>query len=434
MRAAPGAISAHDQAATTSGGGHGLAFTLQRFTASPGMARALPDATDLARTLPCPACGYHVAVPLFTGDAYAPADIVRCVDCSHVFEASEARAADRRRSMRRAACGRAEHVRAVRDEMLGRLPAAPIVIEIGADDGHLLAALAEARPTGRYVGFDADGSAEAPHLAVELRAEPFVAARALTDLSPHLVICRSVLEDVRHPLAVLQSLAFVAAAAGIQPLLYVEVACVDRALEMGRTFDFADARTSYFTTASFMRMLSRCSPVEQRIGHDAHHEVVYGFARLGRGQAQIEHARSAAAFRAATGEAAARLRRQLDGVAASGRAVAIWGGTGAAAAFIAQAGADAGRFPIVVDSNADAVGTLVARTGQTIRSPEWLRDHRVDVVVIATAAQAAEILAEMAARDLRCDRVLIEDRGRLVDHVPRAPAGFDASPLALASR
>lgn len=395
------------------------------------------NAADLSRTARCPACGHTVAVLLFKSDAEPAAEIVRCVDCGHVFNATPDKSgvlyADRPSRTFSGARGWTEHVRGVRDEMLARLPGTPMVVEIGHGNGDFLASLAEARSTGRYVGFDPDGIAEAFDPAIELRRERFVATRALGELSPHIVICRYVLEYLTHPLGFVQELAFAAAWAGIQPLLYLEVPCIDRALETGRTFDFDPAHTSYFTTASFMRMLSRCSPVEQRIGHGYQRDVLYAFVRLGRGQTQVEHARAAEAFRGAARESLARLRRQLDALIASGRSVAIWGGSGEAAAFITQAGADAARFPIVVDSDADLVGSTVPGTGQQIRAPEWLRDNPVDVVIIPTHRRAADIVREMATADIRCEAILVEHGGRLVESDARRDAREYLGATALAS-
>lgn len=389
------------------------------------------DAAELLRTVTCPVCGHHVALSLFNGphtlDGHGPSrsgvelDVVRCVDCGHAFNADDEHAAvehtDRPTRTFSGAPGWDEHVRAVRDEMLGRLPAVPVVIEIGHGDGQFLAALAEARPAGRYVGFDPQGVTDAPHAAVELRRERFVATRALADLTPHVIVARYVMEYLTQPLGLLHDLAFASASSGIQPVVYLEVPCVDRALETGRTFEFDHTHTSYFTTASFMRLLSRCGAVEQRIGHGYHKDVLYAFVRLGRGQTQIQHARAVDTFRSSARESLGRLRRQLDALAVAHRSVAIWGGTGEAAAFIAQVGADARRFPIVVDADAGATGTRVPTTGQEIQSPDWLRAHPTDVVIIPASRHAREILREMAARDIRCDSVLIEDRGRLVDYV-----------------
>ena len=409
-----------------------------------------PDATKLLHAVTCPACGHPVAVQLFTSEAEprrpkpshrgarGPLEVVRCVDCGHAFNAvsepTSVGPADRPTRSFSGAPGWTEHVRAVRGEMLGRVPTAPVVVEIGHGDAEFLTALAEARPTGRYVGFDPRGVTESPHAAIELRADRFVATRALTELTPHVIVSRYVIDYLPNPLGFIQELAFAAAWSGIQPVLYIEVPCIDRALETGRTFGFDHEHTSYFTTASFMRMLSRCGIVEQRIGHGYQREVVYAFVRLGRGHSQLEHVRAVDTFRDRSREALARLRRQLDGLAASGRSVAIWGGTGEAAAFMAQAGADARRFPIVVDPDAEAIGTYVAETGQEIRSPEWLREHPADVVIVAVNRRAQDVMRAMAASDIRCDTLMIEDGGRLVDYLADARPARGQTVAALAAR
>lgn len=408
-----------------------------------------PNSSSVVHSATCPACGHPVAVQLFTTETEAgrarashrptrrPLEVVRCVDCGHAFNAgaepTPVGPGDRPCRTFTGAPGWAEHVGAVRDEILGRVPTTPVVVEIGHGDAEFLTGLAEARPTGRYIGFDPRGVTQARHAALDLRTDRFSALGALAELTPHLIVSRYVIDYVANPLGFIQELAFAAAWAGIQPVLYLEVPCVDRALETGRTFGFDHEHTSYFTTASFMRMLSRCGLVEQRIGHAYQREVLYAFVRLGRGHSQLEHARAVETFRGRAREALARLRRQLDGLAASGRTVAIWGGTGEAAAFIAQVGADAHRFPVVIDSDPDAVGTYVPDTGQQIRSPEWLRDNPVDVVIVAVQRGARDVMREITASGIRCDTIMIEGGGRLVDHVAESRPLRRQSLAALAS-
>jgi hypothetical protein len=95
--------------------------------------------------------------------------------------------------------------------------------------------------------------------------------------------------------------------------------------------------------------------------------------------------------------------------------VAIWGGTGKGAAFIHHFGADARRFPLVVDSDPGKAGTCVPGSGQTIRFRDALKAAPVDVLIIPTQWRAADILAEMAREGIRAGQVLIEHDGRLVD-------------------
>jgi len=397
------------------------------------------DASDLVRAVTCPACGHHVAVPFLDGEpaplatlawpttaeeaqalARLPLDFVRCVECGHVFNAAFDYAAvpyaDRPNRMFNRAPGWGEHLRAVRDEMLAMLPAAPLVVEIGHGDGHFLEALAGDRPAGRYVGFDPHGAARAGHPGVEYRRSLFVPARDVAALRPDLIVSRHVMEHLTNPLGFIQQLAFAAAWAGVEATLYLEVPCIDRALETGRTFDFYYEHNSHFTTASFTRMLSRCGVARLWIGHGYGGEVVSAFVRLAPDAAQAAHARAALAFRDEARRSDARLRAQIDALAASGRSIAVWGGTGKAAAFIARAGVDAARFPIVVDSDTDKVGTFVPGTGQEIRSPSWLLDHPVDVVIVPAHWRARDIVREMAAGGLADPTVLIEHRGSLVDY------------------
>ena len=119
-----------------------------------------------------------------------------------------------------------------------------------------------------------------------------------------------------------------------------------------------------------------------------------------------------------------KIRGQLDVLAASGVRVAIWGGTGKAAAFIHQFNADAARFPLVVDSDPDKAGTFVPGTGQEILFRDALREVAVDVVIIPTQWRAKDIVAEMKREGISPGKVLIEHGGQLIDFVSeRHPYG-----------
>ena len=106
---------------------------------------------------------------------------------------------------------------------------------------------------------------------------------------------------------------------------------------------------------------------------------------------------------------------QMDELALSGKRVAIWGGTGKAAAFIHQFAADVARFPLVVDSDQDKVGTFVPGTGQEIRFRDVLKSCAADVIIIPTQWRARDILAEMESEGIRADLILIEHDGKLID-------------------
>jgi hypothetical protein len=99
----------------------------------------------------------------------------------------------------------------------------------------------------------------------------------------------------------------------------------------------------------------------------------------------------------------------------TGLRIAIWGGAGESAGFLQTHGVDALRFPIVVDSDPTNADTLVPGTGQTIRSPDWLLDHPVDIILIPCHWRAAEIVRQIDAAHIAYEGILIPREGRLVD-------------------
>lgn len=401
----------------------------------------MPDSqlSDFLRQSTCPACGHHVAVVFFDGgrqplatiawpasaaEAQAmprlPLSFVRCADCGHVYNADFDYAhvpySDKPNLMFNRAAIWSEHLKAVRDLILAHLPEKPVVVEIGCGEGHLLRALAEARPAGRYIGFDPNATVETGNGRVEARQELFDPARHLEECRPDMVVSRHVLEHLMNPLGFVQKLAFSAEWMKLETGLFIEVPCIDRVFESGRIADFYYEHNSHFTTASFTRLLNHCAKEVELIEHGYDGEVIFGLARLGSQKEPVTLARESLAFYAAAKEAKATIGKQLAELHASGKRVAIWGGTGKAAAFINYFGADAARFPVVVDSDRDKAGTFVPGTGQEIRFRDDLLEHPAEVILIPTQWRAKDIVAEMERCGIRCTIVLIEHHGRLINY------------------
>jgi hypothetical protein len=299
--------------------------------------------------------------------------------------------------------------------MLHQLPACPVIVEIGHGDGSLLAALAAARPGGRFVGFDPHGATRSEG-NLELRGALFQPEEHLAALAPDLVISRHVLEHLNSPLAFLQRIAFAAARLGREQLAYFEVPCVDRALETGRTVDFYYEHNSQFSTQSFRKMLSRCGATINNVGHGYGGEVIYGYVTLGGQQRRLRIADEAREFLDAAAAGLERIPAQLQRLADANALVVIWGGTGKSAAFINRYGLDRMRFPIVVDSDAAKVGTFVPGTGQEIRFRDWLKAHPGSIVIIPPQWRALDIILEMERAEISFKQILIEHEGALIDY------------------
>jgi hypothetical protein len=295
------------------------------------------------------------------------------------------------------------------------VPERPVVVEVGCGEGHLLRALASERPQGRYFGFDPSNAVNTGSGLIEGRRALFDPATHLAELRPDLIISRHVLEHLMNPLGFVQAISFAASWQNIETRLFIEVPCIDHVIRLGRTVDFFYEHNSNFTTNSLERLLRRCASEVEVVARSYNDEVIYGIAQFRRREDQVQFATEAVAF----GERSIRnrkaMRAEVDKLAESGRRVAIWGGTGKAAAFINQFGLDARRFPLVVDSDLDKAGTYVPGTGQEILYRDILLQYPAEVIVIATQWRAGDIVAEIERCGIMYQTIVIEHEGRLVD-------------------
>lgn len=239
--------------------------------------------------------------------------------------------------------------------------------------------------------------------------------------APDAVVIRHMLEHLTEPASLLEQLAWGATMLSKPCWLFAEVPCIDRVFETDRLADFFYEHAAHFTTKSFRTLMARSGEVVE-LAHGYGGEVVYALVKMEVSAALQERAIAATAFSQRVDISRATIRAQLDELATSGAKVAIWGGTGKAAAFIHQFGADAVRFPLVVDSDPDKTGTFVPGTGQEIQFRDALKNVAVDVIIIPTQWRARDIVAEMEREGIRALQVLIEHGGRLVDfHVEQHP-------------
>jgi hypothetical protein len=393
---------------------------------------------DWVQGCSCPACGFHVAVNFYDGGqaplttlawpkstaqaqamAKLPLDFVRCVECGHVYNRSFRYAdvpySDKPNLMYNQGALWQAHLQETLQLILAKLPENPVVVEIGAGNGHFLKALARQKPGGRYIAFDPNGSLDNEEGLIEFYAELFEPHTHLGQYRPDLIMVRHMLEHLENPLAFVQALGFAADWEGLKPALFVEVPCIDRVFETGRTVDFFYEHNSHFTTTSLGRLLGRSHAQLEKIARGYEEEVVYAYARLGHGEAGLLIADNAKAFYNQAHQMDQQVSAQLTTLAHSGKRVAIWGGTGKAATFINRYGVDKARFPLVVDSDAEKAGTYVPGTGQVIHTPQALVKHPVEVIVIATQWRARDIALEIAQRGLPPVQLLLEYQGRLVD-------------------
>ncbi|MBX2861720.1 MAG: methyltransferase domain-containing protein, partial [Vampirovibrio sp.] len=364
-----------------------------------------------------------LAWPLSSAEARTmerlPLTFIRCIDCGHVynkdFDYAKVPYSDKPNLMFNKGELWQEHLSLIRDRILEHLPENPTVIEIGCGDGHLLKSLADAAPGGRYIGFDPNSAIDTYHGKIEAYPCLFKPEQHMAEYKPDLIISRHVLEHLMNPLGFVQSLSFATAWHRLNTRLFIEVPCIDRVFDTGRTIDFFYEHNSHFTTESLTRLMSRCGSNADFVDRGYDEEVVFAMAKLGSNPEQVENVNQALGFHEQAAKVDSTVRDQLSELYESGQIVAVWGGTGKASAFINRYHVDAERFPIVVDSDPDKAGTFVPGMGQEIHTPDILLNRPVDTIVIATQWRARDIVLEMDRSGIRVSNVLLEYQGKLVD-------------------
>lgn len=387
----------------------------------------------------CPVCQHGVAMPLFDAGqhplatlgwpdsaaaavamARLPQNFVQCPACTHVWNSRFSYDAipysNQPNRMYNSGGIWKGHLADTRSLVLGVLPSCPTVVDIGCGEGHFVRGIAEACDgDGRFIGFDPNASGVTGK-GLEFHARLFAPLIDVPALRPDALVIRHVLEHLTDPASLVEQFAWGTAELDKPVYLFAEMPCIDRVFETGRLADFFYEHPSHFTTTSFRHLMERAGEI-LTLAHGYDREVVYALVRLEVPAAHRETALRSREFFDEAQRSRAAIQTELDQLAASGKRVAIWGGTGKAAAFIHQFGADALRFPLVVDSDPDKAGTHVPGTGQRIVYRDVLKAQPADVVIIPTQWRARDIAAEMQREGISAGTILIEHQGRLVDFI-----------------
>ena len=153
-------------------------------------------------------------------------------------------------------------------------------------------------------------------------------------------------------------------------------------------------------------------------GYDG--EVVYALIELGVSEVTQQNAKVGSDFFHRAENSRLKIREHMERLIADGQTVAIWGGTGKAAAFMHYFDVDAKNFPLVVDSDPKKVGTYVPKTGQLIQYRDALKTVNVDVIIIPTRWRAKDILREIRREGIHVTKILVEEDGGLIE-LPNEP-------------
>jgi len=385
----------------------------------------------------CPVCHYGLANPFFDGGQQPLAtlgwpnspelaksmtrlslDYVQCPRCTHIWNRSFSYDAipytnNPNRMFNKGGIWQG-HLKDTRDILLSQLPINPTIIDIGCGEGHFVRGLSEVlEGKGRFLGFDPNSTSESG-VGVEFHARYFDPLTDISTFIPDLLVMRHVLEHLIDPALFIEQLAWGASRINKKALFFAEMPCIDRVLDSKRLVDFFYEHPSQFTSKSFTALMEQGGKI-LHLDHGYDGEVIFALVELNIPKEYCLAATSSSEFYDQAIKSQNNIRAQLKKLIDAGKKIAIWGGTGKAAAFIHQFDLDAENFPLVVDSDLDKVGTYVSKTGQKIEYRDILKTQKVDIVIIPPQWRARDIIEEIAREGILVQTVLIEHQGRLID-------------------
>lgn len=386
----------------------------------------------------CPACGYTVAKMIFDAgikplatiawaetqlDAKAvqsfKQEYIQCLNCAHVwnhlFDWEHVPYGNKPNRMYNNGAQWERHIEYIKKWLSDRMPADPVVVDIGCGDASFLISMAKwYQSKGEFIGFDPSGDVASGQTEITFNQVLFLPLEDTVKYKPDLIVMRHVIEHLTAPSSFLHSLAWGASQYEKPTYLYCEVPCIDRVFETGRLADFYYEHPSQFTTSSFTRMLNTAGNVIDII-HAYDGEVICGLVELRPSTEQSKISKCADDFLNSTIVSIPNIRRELENLISTGEQLAIWGGTGKCASFMHHYQISCEDIPLVIDSDERKWGTFVPGIGQEIKSPSFLLDHPIDTLIVPTQWRAQDILIEATSMGLTFKQVLIEHEGKLID-------------------
>ena len=274
------------------------------------------------------------------------------------------------------------------------------IVEIGCGQGDFLAMLAKLgdnRAVGYDPGYDPARASRAAEAGVTIFPKACTDYRVVRPAD--LICCRHVLEHIDQPLGFLRNLRRVLGTRH-DTLVFFEVPDALYTLRDMGIWDIIYEHCSYFTPAPLARLFDRAGfdvlDVAER--YDDQFLTIEARPRPD-GQLRTPIIRPAQSDVAAMVQQFARAHtdkcRQwcdcMAQLAVDGRKAVLWGAGSKGITLLNVMNIPHGRLSHVVDINPHKHGRYVTGTGQQVVPPEFLGDHRPDVVIVMNAIYRTEI-------------------------------------------
>ncbi len=187
-----------------------------------------------------------------------PMNFVSCAFCGHVynseFDYAHVPYAGDSNHMYNNGTGWQQHMQEVVNILLDRwvLWDGP-AIDIGCGDGQFFELLLKDSPKTNCIGFEPGIDAEKINSFSVVR-DYFIPERDLKKYKPSLIVCRHVVEHLENPREFLADISYWCGRYNLEPLVLIEVPCIDNSLKHGRIADYLYEHVSNFTEGSFGTM------------------------------------------------------------------------------------------------------------------------------------------------------------------------------------
>lgn len=288
------------------------------------------------------------------------------------------------------------------------------IVEIGCGKGDFLALLCE---KGQNSGLGIDPSFGQEPLETSA-AERLTFVQELysdnnADPSADLVVCRHTLEHIRP---VGEFLRLLRRTVCDDAILFFEVPDMYRILQETAFWDVYYEHCNYFTCGSLTRLVRRAGFDVLDVHLDYGNQYVALEARPSRQPSSASPlpdeepvdllAGEVAGFAERVAEAIAHWKNVLARLAVAGRRAVVWGAGSKGVGFLTNVGTRE-EIPYAVDINPFKQGKYMAGTGQLIVSPEFLEQHRPDLVIVMNPVYLDEIKQSLDAMGVDAELVAV---------------------------
>ena len=277
------------------------------------------------------------------------------------------------------------------------------VLEIGCGKGEFLVSMVELG-MGRGIGIDPAFVPERLNTPVASRLE-FIQdlySEKYTHLQADVVCCRHTLEHI-SPTGSFMSM--IRRTIGDRPdtLLLFELPDVFRVLREAAFWDIYYEHCSYFTTGSLARLFRRTGfdLLELELEYDGQYIVIAGKPSTAPTISSFPSENDLESIAAEVARFPARFAQvkqswlsTINGLRAEGKKLIVWGGGSKAVSFLTTLGLNE-QIDYVVDINPHKHGKFVPGAGHAVKSPETLRAHQPDCVILMNPVYEKEVRTQL---------------------------------------